>query len=92
MSGNVEEELSSLLREEVVSDHRGAGGNTEGMGTGDKKDKKQDRNNKVALPICTRDSINHTLECITCKEKGIRGMYWGESSRSAGQRGLEHHR
>ena len=44
----------------------------------------------TALPICTRESINYTLECISCKEEGRKRIYWGESSRSGNQRGVEH--
>ena len=44
------------------------------------------------LPICTRESVNYTLECISCKEQGKRRIYWGETSRSGSQRGAEHYR
>ena len=53
------------------------------------KIRKQD---KVALPCCTKESINYTLECIPCRLQGKRRIYWGESSRSGHQRGQEHHR
>merc|ERR1712240_416626 len=53
------------------------------------KIRKQD---KVALPCCTKESINYTLECIPCRLRGKRRIYWGESSISGHQRGQEHHR
>ena len=32
----------------------------------------------------------YAIECIPCREAGRRRIYWGESSRSAYQRGREH--
>ena len=51
-----------------------------------RKEEKDD----TALPICTRESINYTSKCISCKEEGRKRIYWGESSRSSNQRGVEH--
>ena len=58
-------------------------------GNGDTRGKKED---KIALSCCTKESINYTIECITCRLEGRKRIYWGESSRSGYQRGQEHHR
>ena len=62
----------------------------------EEKDKSEDRTSgkekgkkEISLPICTRENINFKLECITCKEKGKKRIYFGESSRSSHQRGVE---
>ena len=47
-------------------------------------------NDKIALPCCTKESINYTLECITCRLEGKKATYIGETSRSPYQRGREH--
>ena len=47
---------------------------------------------ETALPICTRENINYVIECITCKEEGKKIIYFGKSSRSGHERGIEHFR
>ena len=49
--------------------------------------KKEDQ---VALPGCTKESINYTIECAECRKNGVRRVYHGESSRSGYQRAQEH--
>ena len=45
---------------------------------------------RTSLPGCTSKGINFVSECGNCRDKGVRRQYWGESSRSAFQRGGEH--
>ena len=33
---------------------------------------------QVALPGCTREGIVYILECLTCRQQGIRRQYVGE--------------
>merc|ERR1712240_356733 len=63
-----------------------------GQGAPPPRKRKEGEKDDTALPICTRESINYVLECISCKEKGIRRVYWGESSRSGNERGVEHYK
>ena len=35
---------------------------------------------EITLPICTRENVNYTLECITCKKEGIKRIYFGKNS------------
>ena len=60
--------------------------------SGKREEKKRERKEETALPLCTKESINYTIECIPCKEEGKRRIYWGETSRSGNQRGAEHYR
>ena len=43
----------------------------------------------VSLPGCTTERITYSLECLTCRQVGIKRIYIGESSRSLHQRGKE---
>merc|ERR1712105_111523 len=43
-----------------------------------------------ALPNCTIEGVGYILECATCRKKGMKRQYVGESSRSPCQRGQEH--
>ena len=43
-----------------------------------------------SLPGCTSEGITYALECLSCRKKGTKRIYIGESSRSAYQRGMEH--
>ena len=45
---------------------------------------------KSALPSCTSEGVNYSLECLTCRKKGEIRQYLGETSRPGYQRGLEH--
>ena len=45
---------------------------------------------KISLPSCTSEGVNYVIECYTCRKSGIRRTYYGETSRSAYQRGAEH--
>ena len=51
---------------------------------------RRSKEEKVAVPTCTREGINYSLECVTCRKLGKRSVYYGESSRSGFQRGGEH--
>ena len=53
---------------------------------------KPSKEDTVSLHGCTSESINYTLECMSCRTEGKRRIYWGESARSAFQRGREHSR
>ena len=44
----------------------------------------------TSLPGCTSEGITYALECLSCRKKGTKRIYIGESSRSAYQRGKEH--
>ena len=46
-----------------------------GQGTPPTRKGKEGEKDSTALPICTRESVNYVLECISCKEKGIKRMY-----------------
>ena len=39
---------------------------------------------------CTHEGALYLLTCVTCKEKGIKSEYWGETGRNCYTRGLEH--
>ena len=41
---------------------------------------------KSALPSCTGEGVNYSLECLTCRKKGDIKQYLGETSRSGYQR------
>merc|ERR1712112_312225 len=45
---------------------------------------------RKAHPSCTSEGINYIIECLTCRQNGVRRKYCGESSRSGYQRGAEH--
>ena len=45
---------------------------------------------RTSLPGCKTEGINYVLECGTCRDRGLKRQYWGESSRSTYQRGREH--
>ena len=45
-----------------------------------------------AMPKCTTESVGYSIECWTCRLRGRRMQYIGESSRSGYQRGREHAR
>ena len=60
--------------------------------TGEKARSNPPEDCRTSLPGCTMEGINYVLECGTCRDKGIKRQYWGESSRSAYQRGREHGR
>ena len=45
---------------------------------------------KTALPSCTGEGVNYLLECVRCRREGKVRRYYGETSRSAFQRGVEH--
>ena len=47
---------------------------------------------KVSIPSCTTEGVNYTLECWTCRKEGTKRIYYGETSRSPYQRGIEHFR
>ena len=64
-------------------------GREENSSTEGKKPKIR-KEDKIALSCCTKESINYTVECITCQLEGRRRIYWGESSRSGYQRGQDH--
>ena len=51
---------------------------------------KMTRKDRVAKASCTGEGINYVIECRTCREKGVKRRYYGESSRSTYQRGNEH--
>ena len=53
------------------------------------KTRKEDRK---SLPSCTSEGANYSLECLTCRRQGGRRIYYGETSRSTYQRGVEHTR
>ena len=53
---------------------------------------RMDRQDKIAKASCTGEGINYVLECITCRRKGVKRRYYGESGRSGYQRGREHMR
>ena len=48
------------------------------------------KEDQTALPGCTKESVNYTLECVECRKAGIRRIYHGETSRSGYQRAQEH--
>ena len=52
--------------------------------------KKKDREAKKALPSCTSEGMNYSLECMSCRKRDILRIYLGETSRSSYQRGREH--
>ena len=78
--------MEKVLRKEGEGSKEGE---REVQSTEGKKLRKEDR---IALSCCTKESINYTLECISCRLEGKRRIYWGESSRSGHHRGQEHHR
>ena len=39
---------------------------------------------------CRREGHNYSLQCLQCALKGVKSVYWGESSRSPRQRLKEH--
>ena len=41
-------------------------------------------------PLCRREGMNYTLQCLSCLNQGLKTLYRGEGSRSARQRHLEH--
>ena len=45
-----------------------------------------------SLPGCTTEGLTYVIECMTCRKRGIKRTYVGESSRSPYQRGKEHQR
>ena len=45
---------------------------------------------KIALPSCTGEGVNYLLECVRCRREGKVRRYYGETSRSGFQRGVEH--
>ena len=50
------------------------------------------RKDRIAKAACTTEGINYVIECRTCRENGTKRRYYGESSRSAFQRGIEHNK
>ena len=44
---------------------------------------------KESIPSCTMEGVNYVLECWTCRREGTRRIYYGETSRSRYQRGVE---
>ena len=43
-----------------------------------------------SIPGCSNESVNYSLDCITCRNQGLERSYRGETSRSAYQRGIKH--
>ena len=62
------------------------------MRTENKEVKKKSDQDRTALPSCTSEGVNYVLECLTCRRKGLKRQYFGETSRSDYQRGIEHTR
>ena len=58
--------------------------------TGEKTECNPPKGTSSSLPGCTQEGITYTLECQTCRRKGIKRSYIGESSRSPYQRDKEH--
>ena len=50
------------------------------------------REDTRSLPGCTSEGCNYVLECLHCRNEGIKRRYYGETSRSPFQRGNEHMR
>ena len=48
---------------------------------------KRTREDRTALPCCTGEGVNYLLECVKCRREGKVRRYYGETSRSAYQRG-----
>ena len=44
----------------------------------------------MALPGCTKEGVLYIIDCQTCRLKGVKRQYIGQSSRSGYQRGREH--
>lgn len=44
-------------------------------GEGGKPRKEKKQKDDITLPICTKESINYTIECITCREEGKTRIY-----------------
>ena len=44
---------------------------------------------RIALPSCTTEGVNYCIECMECRSKGVRKIYYGETGRSPYQRGKE---
>ena len=51
---------------------------------------KRTREDRTALPCCTVEGVNYLWECVKCRREGKVRRYYGETSRSAYQRGVEH--
>ena len=51
---------------------------------------KRSQESRVAIPSCTGEGVNYILECAACRKSGKQVAYYGETSRSAFQRGAEH--
>ena len=49
---------------------------------------KRSQESRVAVPSCTGEGVNYILECAACRKSGKQVAYYGETSRSAFQRGL----
>ena len=58
--------------------------------SGEKTECNPPKGTSSSLPGCTQEGITYTLECQTCRRKGIKRSYIGESSTSPYQRGKEH--
>ena len=57
-----------------------------------KEVKKKSNQDRTGLPSCTSEGVNYVLECLTCRRRGLTRQYYGETSRSGYQRGVEHTR
>ena len=65
---------------------------TAAMVTGESKPSKRPKEDMIALPGCTEEGVNYSLECLRCRKGDIRRQYLGETSRSGFQRYQEHMR
>ena len=45
---------------------------------------------RISKAFCTSEGENYVLECVPCREKYTRWIYYGENFRSCYQRSMEH--
>ena len=41
---------------------------------------RRSQEDKVAIPSCTAEGMNYSLECVPCRKAGRKRIYLGESS------------